>query len=302
MRLLLSLPRPAYLWLGTPTPLPTHAGRHQSPHKQSLIGAVASILSSCPSARCHLCTHTQTADILQAVMGLALKKRLREYESVNTSVSCDMRGLLDGRFNSMCIEGRHWHTPLGMTAHKLEVGLLVITRVVGSAAQGRCPHVAAVVNVVRYRDGFVNHRCSTSKSLQIRSTSQCTQSSPLHSTSESGGSNHAAHTCRPVRPGLCCCVCLPASQVQIGAMQVDLGTLVWERRVAMHNVPLGAVQIHLSGKDMGNFVSHPLFQQAASTAVQVSGALHPAVTAAAGSQRRAAGGRCLLGRRSDSNT
>lgn len=64
----------------------------------------------------------QTADILQAVMGLALKKRLREYESVDTSVSCDAMGLLDGRFNSMCIEGRHWHTPLNMTAHKLEVG------------------------------------------------------------------------------------------------------------------------------------------------------------------------------------
>jgi hypothetical protein len=77
-------------------------------------------------------------------------------------------------------------------------------------------------------------------------------------------------------------------QVQIGAMQVDLGTLVWERRVAMQNVPLGAVQIHLSGKDMGNFVSHPLFQQAASTAVQVSGTLATcycaAATAAAGCQ------------------
>lgn len=52
-------------------------------------------------------------------------------------------------------------------------------------------------------------------------------------------------------------------------MQVDLGALVWERRVAMRNVPVGSVQIHLSGKDMGNFVSHPLFKQAADTAVQV---------------------------------
>lgn len=54
-------------------------------------------------------------------MALALKKRLQEYESVDTAVSCDAMGLLDGRFNSMCIEGRHWHTPLNMTAHKLEV-------------------------------------------------------------------------------------------------------------------------------------------------------------------------------------
>ena len=59
-------------------------------------------------------------------------------------------------------------------------------------------------------------------------------------------------------------------QVQIGAMQVDLSTLVWERRVAMRNVPAGSVKIHLSGRDMGNFVTHPLFQQAAATAVQVS--------------------------------
>lgn len=60
-----------------------------------------------------------------------------------------------------------------------------------------------------------------------------------------------------------------ALQVQIGAMQVDLSTLVWERRVSMKNIPSGSVQIHLSSKDMGNFVTHPLFQQTASTAVQV---------------------------------
>jgi hypothetical protein len=72
-------------------------------------------------------------------------------------------------------------------------------------------------------------------------------------------------------------VCVPV-QVQIGAMQVDLGTLVWERRVAMRNVPLGGVQIHLSGKDMGNFVSHPLFKQAADTAVQVGCIIDPHTT------------------------
>jgi hypothetical protein len=57
--------------------------------------------------------------------------------------------------------------------------------------------------------------------------------------------------------------------VQVGAMQVDLSTLLLERRVALRNVPLGTVTIHLSGRDMGNFVSHPLFKQAAVTAVQV---------------------------------
>lgn len=151
--------------------------RHHKQHRVTRLAAGSTATSTSTSTSTTPApSRDVTADILQAVMALALKKRLREYESVDASVSCDARGLMDGRFNSMCIEGRHWHTPLGMTAHKLEV--------------------------------------------------------------------------------------------QIGAMQVDLGTLVWERRVAMQNVPLGAVQIHLSGKDMGNFVSHPLFQQAASTAVQ----------------------------------
>jgi len=42
----------------------------------------------------------------------------------------------------------------------------------------------------------------------------------------------------------------------------------------MKNIPTGSVQIHLSNKDMGNFVTHPLFQQTASTAVQVRHTQH----------------------------
>jgi hypothetical protein len=59
-------------------------------------------------------------------------------------------------------------------------------------------------------------------------------------------------------------------QVDIGVMQVDYSSLVWQQKVRMKNVPAGRVRIHLSGKDMGNFVSHPLFQAAAATAVHVS--------------------------------
>jgi hypothetical protein len=74
-----------------------------------------------------------------------------------------------------------------------------------------------------------------------------------------------------------------APQVQIGAMQVDVSTLLLERRVALlGSTPLGSVAIHLSGPDMGRFLSHPLFQQAASTAVQV----RSKSTAAVSSRRR----------------
>jgi hypothetical protein len=53
-------------------------------------------------------------------------------------------------------------------------------------------------------------------------------------------------------------------------MQVDYSALVWQQKVRMSNVPTGRVRIHLSGKDMGNFVSHPMFLAAAATAVHVS--------------------------------
>lgn len=64
----------------------------------------------------------QTADIMRAVMELSLKNRLKQYQSVEADVACDAMGLLDGRFDALSIEGRHWVTPLNMTAHKLEVG------------------------------------------------------------------------------------------------------------------------------------------------------------------------------------
>eukprot|EP00879_Flechtneria_rotunda_P027456 GHRR01029414.1.p1 GENE.GHRR01029414.1~~GHRR01029414.1.p1 ORF type:complete len:264 (+),score=83.76 GHRR01029414.1:1015-1806(+) len=116
-----------------------------------------------------------TATIMKTAMEVALKNRLKKYQCVDTDVVCDARGLLEGRFGAVSIEGRDWVTPLNMTAHKLEV--------------------------------------------------------------------------------------------DIGTMQVDYGTLVWQQKVAMKNVPTGTVNIYLSGKDLGNFVTHPVFRQAAATAV-----------------------------------
>lgn len=68
-------------------------------------------------------------------------------------------------------------------------------------------------------------------------------------------------------------------QVDIGMMQVDYGVLVWQQKVRMKNIPTGRVRIHLSGKDMGNFVSHPLFQVAAVSAIHVSGLIDAARSA-----------------------
>lgn len=71
-----------------------------------------------------------------------------------------------------------------------------------------------------------------------------------------------------LKPGAVCVYCIYA-QVDIGTMQVDYGRLLTERKVSMKNIPAGSVRIHLSGKDMGNFLAHPMFQRAAETAVQV---------------------------------
>ncbi|WIA35711.1 hypothetical protein OEZ86_004113 [Tetradesmus obliquus] len=116
-----------------------------------------------------------TASVMRTVMELSLKNRLAQYRIVQADVACDAMGLLDGRFDALSIEGRHWVTPLNMTAHRLEV--------------------------------------------------------------------------------------------DIGTMQVDTSALLWQQKVRMSNVPAGRVRIHLSGKDMGNFVCHPLFRAAAATAV-----------------------------------
>lgn len=63
-------------------------------------------------------------------------------------------------------------------------------------------------------------------------------------------------------------------QVDIGSLQVDYSSLVWERKVALKNMPRGHTRIVLSGKDLGNFVTHPIFKQVAATAVQVSKGRH----------------------------
>jgi hypothetical protein len=52
-------------------------------------------------------------------------------------------------------------------------------------------------------------------------------------------------------------------------MRLDLSTLLWQRRVALLNVPSGYVRIVLTAEDLSNFMVHPLMSNAASKAVQV---------------------------------
>eukprot|EP00878_Enallax_costatus_P037216 GHUV01042022.1.p1 GENE.GHUV01042022.1~~GHUV01042022.1.p1 ORF type:complete len:236 (+),score=22.71 GHUV01042022.1:38-745(+) len=141
---------------------------------RSCIQVVTAVCKALQTCCCS--THGCVERYEGRVMVLSLKNRLKQYQSVEADVSCDARGLLDGRFNALSIDGRHWVTPLKMTAHRLEV--------------------------------------------------------------------------------------------EIGTMQVDYGRLLTERKVSMKNIPAGSVRIHLSSKDMGNFLAHPMFQRAAETAVQ----------------------------------
>jgi hypothetical protein len=57
--------------------------------------------------------------------------------------------------------------------------------------------------------------------------------------------------------------------VDIDEVAIDYSTLLLERRVSLRNVPLGRVAITLTPRDLGNFMSHPLFVAAAASAVQV---------------------------------
>ena len=54
-------------------------------------------------------------------MTLALRSRLKACGRVTTRVQCDTFGLLGGRVESVAVEGRHWVSPLGLSAQQLDV-------------------------------------------------------------------------------------------------------------------------------------------------------------------------------------
>lgn len=58
---------------------------------------------------------------MEAAIVLSLKNRLTRYGSVEAACTCDTRGLLEGTFGGLRIQGSDWVTPLRMTAHELLV-------------------------------------------------------------------------------------------------------------------------------------------------------------------------------------
>jgi hypothetical protein len=84
------------MWCASvPPPRPPHPPIHTRPggcccSRQPPLQYLTRALF-CPPPK-----HAQTADILQAVMAAALKKRLRGHESVETGASCDAWGLAEG--------------------------------------------------------------------------------------------------------------------------------------------------------------------------------------------------------------
>ena len=50
---------------------------------------------------------------------------------------------------------------------------------------------------------------------------------------------------------------------------MDYGSLVMQQKVSLKNYPRGHTRIILSGRDLGNFVTHPIFKQVATKAVEV---------------------------------
>ena len=76
----------------------------------------------------HGCAHeftpdmlSQSAGLLEAVATAALRTRLRRYNKVETSIDCNLLGLLTGAVQHVEIRGTGWESRAGLTARVLEV-------------------------------------------------------------------------------------------------------------------------------------------------------------------------------------
>lgn len=74
------------------------------------------------SARLHCpCCYVQSSGLLEAVATAALRSRLRRYDKVETSIDCNILGLLTGAVQHVDITGTGWESRAGLTARLLEV-------------------------------------------------------------------------------------------------------------------------------------------------------------------------------------
>lgn len=65
--------------------------------------------------------HVQSAGLLEAVATAALRSRLRRYDKVETSIDCNILGLLTGAVQRVDIHGTGWESRAGLTARLLDV-------------------------------------------------------------------------------------------------------------------------------------------------------------------------------------
>ena len=65
--------------------------------------------------------HPQSGGLLEALTAAALRSRLRQYDRVESEISCNFLGLLAGHVYSVHIYGTAWESRAGLTARVLEV-------------------------------------------------------------------------------------------------------------------------------------------------------------------------------------
>lgn len=65
--------------------------------------------------------HLQSGGLLEALTAAALRSRLRQYNRVESEISCNFLGLLAGHVHSVHIYGTAWESRAGLTARVLEV-------------------------------------------------------------------------------------------------------------------------------------------------------------------------------------
>ena len=71
-------------------------------------------------AHCRFC-YVQSSGLLEAVATAAIRSRLRRYDKVETSIDCNILGLLTGAVQRVDIKGTSWESRAGLTARLLEV-------------------------------------------------------------------------------------------------------------------------------------------------------------------------------------
>lgn len=61
--------------------------------------------------------------MVEAVAGLAVRSRLKSFDSVDTNIDCDTQSLMQGKVQGVRVAGQSWCSQLGLTAHLFDINL-----------------------------------------------------------------------------------------------------------------------------------------------------------------------------------